>query len=200
MTTYPTPTSVRSGETKPFPYDWTSRLAEVGAVLLVSSAWDVESGGVTLGNNSLGVTTTATNVTGATTPDTDSVIVNSVVTNTGARLVERFHVFTTVGDWDSDTDAYFYGAGAAGLTAGALALLPSVQADNPVRTFTVTLATQKLYLAYPASWTDPVVYLSGFAVPMLAVRTVTLLGKSYSVLESENLMTWTSAVFEARAS
>jgi hypothetical protein len=200
VTTYPTPKDVRSGETRPFPYDWTTRLLEVGAVSLVSSAWDVESGGVVLGNDTLGSVTAATNVTGSTTPDTDSVIVNSVVTNTGARLVERFHVFTVVGDWDSDTDAYYYGAGAAGLDAAGLALLSSVQADNPVRTFTVTLATQKLYLAYPASWADPVVYLSGFPVPMLAVRTVTILGKAYSVLESENLMTWTGAVFQARAS
>jgi hypothetical protein len=199
VTTYPTPREVRSGETRPFPYDWTTRLLEVGAVSLVSSAWDVESGGVVLGNDSVGTATTATNVTGAA-ADTDSVVVNSVVTNTGARLVERFHVFTVVGDWDSDTDAYFYGAGAAGLDAAGLALLASVQADNPVRTFTVTLATQKLYLAYPAAWADPVVYLSGFPVPMLAVRTVTMLGKSYAVLESEYLMTWTGTVFQARAS
>lgn len=198
MPSYPTPRELKPGETRPFPFDWSARLAEVGATSIIASSWDVESGSVDLGASTHGLKTSSVQLTGSFRENTDSVIVNSVITDNGARLAERFHVFTTEGDFSAEAALYFFGAGAHGLGAGPIAALDSVLADNPVRETTISPSGQACYWAFPAVWAVPAVYLSGFPVPILSARSVVISGQTYSVLETEELHTGSNLVFDVR--
>ena len=100
------------------------------------------------------------------------------------------------------TATYYYGVGAAGLSAASLAALPSVQSHTPIRNpIPLTPTAQKCYFVSPAAHANYVVYLSGVVMPMLADRTETVAGVACRVKETLELQTWPTALqFEARAS
>ncbi len=88
------------------------------------------------------------------------------------------------------------GVGSAGLDATALAALPSVLATTATRITVLSPAAQKCYWWLPAVMGTLTVTLSGFPVPMLAVRHETIGGVPCHVYETEELLTGANASFQ----
>jgi hypothetical protein len=95
----------------------------------------------------------------------------------------------------------YWGVGAPGLNAAALAELTHEYVTTPARTTVLSPDGEACYWVVPATMPEIAVYLSGFPVPMLAARTETVDGVACGVYETESSAnTATSASFEVRIS
>lgn len=186
------------GERKTVQKDWTIELARVGATTIVSSSWDVESGTVTLGTTAWSGALSTAKVLGGT-AGAISVAVNTILTDTGDRLVARMPIYVTPGADGLDLWTVYVGVGAEGLQSAALAALPSSAVSTPVAIWPLSPTAQKVYFCWPAELGDFRVTLGGFDVDLLADRTVSIDGISCLVKESTNFLTWTALQFRIQA-
>jgi hypothetical protein len=89
--------SMATGSRKPITVSWERTLANEGASAITSSSWSVSGGDITLeSGDSFTDKSTLCWVSGGS-QDTQSILVNEIMTDTGETLIERVRVFCEAG-------------------------------------------------------------------------------------------------------
>lgn len=188
------------GEIRPVLLDWADILPETTDTAIVASSWALESGDVTIEPDPTFTATATFCKVSSGTADQPWLLVNSVRTSLGNLLVCRVRGFTEVGTSSGVLQTVYYGVGVADRTdVTGLEELESIGSLGFNVNYT-TLADQKAYFAYPASWGAASVWVDGM-IQTQAFRALQIQvgGVDYLLYESTDLLTTTNLTVEVKS-